>query len=226
MKVNRKFLGLGMLKAPDDRDNKYLIKSILPKKATTRKFRYWNQNSFWGNQLNTAQCVGFSFCHFITDGPITQEFIYSIWPQKIYMEAQKLDPWSAVPHDGTTVRAGAQYLQKLGYIGAYRWAWDLETMVAAVLEFGPVVVGTMWYDGMFYPDADGFIQPTGPEAGGHAYLVNGVNVEQKKIRIKNSWGREWGVNGNAWITFDDFQKLIDNYAEICLATEIKYVKPL
>lgn len=125
-------------------------------------------------------------------------------------------------YDGTSVRAGAKVLQTKGFIESYLWAWDVNTVIQAVLEKGPVVVGTEWTYDMFFPNIDtAIIKPTGNSAGGHAYLINGVNTKKKLFRIKNSWGRVWGNKGHAYISFDDMDKLIRNQGEACLAIEIK-----
>jgi C1A family cysteine protease len=88
-----------------------------------------------------------------------------------------------------------------------------------VLTKGPVVVGTNWYYNMFFPNKLGVISATGKLAGGHAYLINGVDTVKKQFRIKNSWGRRWGQLGHAYISFDDMKKLISQNGEVCLAIE-------
>jgi len=84
------------------------------------------------------------------------------------------------------------------------------------------VVGTNWYYGMFYPDRNGLIKVKGGLAGGHAYVVNGVDTKNKLFRIKNSWGKSWGIQGRAFISFNDMARLIREQGEICLATELNY----
>ena len=78
---------------------------------------------------------------------------------------------------------------------------------------GPAVIGVAWYEGMFTPDDKGFIKPTGGILGGHCVLVRAVNVKKKYFTIRNSWGGEWGVNGDCYITFGDMEKLLDNRGE-------------
>jgi len=126
-------------------------------------------------------------------------------------------------YDGTSVRAGAKVLQSAGYINGYNWAWDIDTTVNALLTLGPVVVGTWWYYDMFFPNKENIITATGNKIGGHAYLLDGVNVKKKLIRIKNSWGRDWGKKGFAYISFDDMDKLIKDYGEVCMANEINVI---
>jgi len=137
----------------------------------------------------------------------------------VYRDAQVVDEWPGENYNGTSVRAGAKVLADRGHIGEYRWAWDLETVVRALLDVGPVVVGTNWYSGMFEPN-QGIIDISGTVAGGHAYLLNGVNRNKGMIRLKNSWGRDWGSRGHAYISFEDMDRLIKEDGEACLALEI------
>jgi len=219
---------LGRLYIPDNRDSKFQMKSILPKSDPGISYKYWWPSGWWGNQGNTPHCVAFSWVHWLSAGPITQKksrlggkapFDTSY----LYKEAQKVDEWPGENYNGTSVRAGAKILKGAGFISNYLWAWDLDTTVQAVLTKGPVVVGTWWYSGMFHPDSNGVIKTSGSKIGGHAYLLDGINVEKRLFRIKNSWGRNWGKRGFAYISFDDMNKLITDQGEVCLSTEINKI---
>jgi len=214
---------LGRHYIPDIRDRNYLIKDKLNIKPTSITIRYWEDNEWWGDQGNTPMCVGYAWAHWIEDGPITHGGVPPIVPpQLIYSEAQKVDEWPGENYDGTSVRGAAKYLQKSGKIKSYLWAYDLNTLVNTVLNVSPVVVGTYWYLRMFYPDKNGLIKIGGPIAGGHAYVINGVDTTKKLFRIKNSWGRQWGQGGHAYISFSDMERLIKLDGEICLATENRF----
>jgi hypothetical protein len=218
---------LGRQYINDERDKKYLIKNNLHKLLSVAKqpvsltSKYWDANGWWGDQGNLPQCVGYSWAHWLEDGPIQQSGIPPIVkPNIIYKNAQKLDQWPGENYDGTSVRGGAKYLQSIKKIKSYYWGYDLQTLINTVLKLGPVVVGTNWYTNMFYPNGNGVIKIGGRLAGGHAYVINGVDTKTKQFRIKNSWGKNWGKGGHAFISFNDMTRLIREQGEICLATEI------
>jgi len=209
----------------DDRDKKYLItdkfKELL-KFSRPSTSRYWMADGWWGDQKNTPQCVGYAWAHWLEDGPVEQSGVPPIVkPQLIYQNAQKLDEWFGENYDGTSVRGAVKYLKSINKVSSYYWAFDLESLITTVLNLGPVVVGTNWYEGMFYPNTKGIIRSTGRLAGGHAYVINGVDTKTKMFRLKNSWGRLWGQKGHAYISFKDMERLIKEQGEICLAKEIK-----
>jgi len=182
--------------------------------------KYWDANGWWGNQGNTSQCVGYAWAHWIEDGPVGHDGVAPIIkPDLIYTEAQKIDEWPGENYNGTSVRAGAKYLQSTNKIKSYYWGYDLDTLVKTVLNLGPVVVGSYWYQSMFYPDSNGLIRINGSVVGGHAYVINGIDLDKRLFRIKNSWGRTWGLQGHAFISFTDMSRLISMSGEICLAVE-------
>jgi hypothetical protein len=212
--------GLGRLPAPDPRDRAYSMLTLIAETPPTpRRFRYWNASGWWGDQGWEPQCVGYAWTHWLEDGPVTHPGpVPLVSPAWLYGSAQKVDEWEGEGYAGTSVRAGAKVLHDLGYIDAYLWAFDVDTVVEALLTIGPVVVGTDWYESMFRPEK-GQLYIDGRVVGGHAYVLNGVNTDSRRIRVKNSWGRGWGVRGHAWVTIDDMGRLIEDAGEACLAIE-------
>jgi len=210
----------GRIYIPDSRDAKYPIR----KQSTRRTFRYWWANGWWGDQKNTPQCVAYALVHWLEDGPVTQrQAVPCIKPATVYRRAQELDEWPGENYEGTSVRGGAKALQEWGYIKEYRWTSKLSVLISTILESGPVVVGTSWYDKMSYPDDSGLIHIAGELVGGHAYLINGVNCQTELFRFKQSWNRNWGRNGHGYISFDDMRKLIeDEDGEVCQAIEVAH----
>jgi hypothetical protein len=215
--------GLGRLQFHDERDKLFPLQAVLPPAKADITDRNWYQNGWWGNQLQTPQCVAFAWAHWLEDGPVTHKEIPPpmIAPTVIYGEAQQNDEWEGTSYEGTSVRGGAKALQARGWIKEYRWTTNVEELAQAILTTGPAVVGTNWYQNMFMLAKGGFLKPGGQLVGGHAWVINGVDTKTQRFRIKNSWGRDWGRQGNAFITFEDMQRLLNEDGECCLAIENK-----
>jgi hypothetical protein len=212
---------MGRLPKLDPRDHKYLIKNNFTfNRASAITQKYWNPNGWWGDQGDTPHCVGYSWAHWIEDGPVEHAGAAPIIrPNVIYEGAQKLDEWPGENYDGSSVRGGVKYLASRGFVKSYYWAFDVNTISQYVLHRGPIVVGTNWYSRMFTPDRAGLIRVAGRLSGGHAYVINGVDMVTKRFRIKNSWGRTWGKGGMAFISFTDMAILIAQQGEACVAVE-------
>lgn len=227
-------LGLGRLTSPDSRDNNFLARELFQAELIARKYRGWSAHISSLYQASRPHCVAFSWMHFLVDAPMTHKVIVSepglaemvirgtqnsIATDEFYKACQMIDEWPGEDYDGTSVRAGAKVLQKMGLISEYRWAFTLQDMINCVLEQGPVIVGTNWYRGMSIPGKNFFIAPDGPLDGGHAYKVDGVNVPAKRFRIKNSWSSSWGNRGFAYMTFANMERLLNEDGEACIALE-------
>lgn len=204
---------LGRDFAPDERDKKFRIGRIV----TARKKRVWDDTWWRGDQGNEPSCVGYAWAHWLAAAPIRQ----LVQPDGLYRLAQYLDEWQGVNYDGTSVRAGAKVLQWLGMIREYRWAWNANQALPSILEHGPMVIGVDWHEDMFEVDAKGYIHATGPVLGGHAVLVRAVNLNKEYVQITNSWEKDWGRNGRAYLSIKDFDKLLRANGEACRAIEKK-----
>lgn len=200
---------LARLKHFDERSRNYPVRAALEPGAKPRSYTW--SCSKWLDQGQDGACVGFSMTHELIARPavVTKGMTPTFAKEKVYWEAQKIDPWQggsypgASPfYEGTSVLAGIQVLQKLGYITEYRWAFGLDDLVLAVGHCGPAVLGIPWYDGMFNMAPCGYVHVTGQVAGGHAILCNGVNVKNKTFNLHNSWGTSWGRGGDATVHED------------------------
>ncbi len=216
--------GLGRLHIPDDRDKNFLMGAQAPVEIK-RESRHWTNRGIL-DQGGTSECVAYSTKKFLLASPVINKVTFT--ENWLYKEAQKLDAWPGEDYDGTSVRAAMKVLKREGYISQYNWAFSVDPVIQHVLNNGPVVLGTVWTYDMFMPDRNNYIYPSGNEAGGHAYLLTGINLEKKNPdgtkgagRITNSWGSGWADKGRAWITLKDLDTLIKNYGEAATAIEIK-----
>jgi len=202
----------------DDRSRKYPIrKTISAKKARGYS---WSCGKHL-NQGSEGACVGFSCTHELIARPgVVTGVAEKFAREKIYWEAQKIDPWGggsypgAKPqYEGTAVISGIQVLQQLGYIKEYRWAFGLDDLVMAVGYKGPAVLGLAWYESMFDPHSCGYLHVSGDPVGGHAILCKAVNVKERYFVLHNSWGSAWGKGGDARISWDEMERLLHEDGE-------------
>jgi Papain family cysteine protease len=216
--------GMGRLRQWDQKNCNYLM----PKKAVpeTVRRRFWNAGDVL-DQGDTPQCVGYAGYGWLQAGPITNRHL-SFTPTDLYHWAQDNDEWPGSDYDGSSTLGLMKALKDKGYVKDYVWALDAETLVAWILTTGPVVVGTNWYRDMFTPDKDHFLEPVGSIDGGHEWRIIGADRDQHcydgsvgAVRMVNSWGRNWGDHGRAWVSFNDLDKLIKDQGEAVTATEIR-----
>jgi len=120
-------------------------------------------------------------------------------------------PWVWEPDDeGSSGLGVAKGLKVIGAIDRYEWPFTFEAFIAANLQQA-TLAGTAWTNSMFDPDRNGIIRATGnldDVDTGHEYLLRGVNWPRKWFRIRNNWTSEWGIKGEAYIPFDDMEKLL------------------
>lgn len=205
--------------AEDTRDRLF----ALPLQETARTYRFWPTFEPL-DQGETPQCVAYSTGQWLTASPVRNTKFYqpgpiAPWLASFYKECQREDEWEGEDYEGTSVRASFKLLKRKGFVSQYRWAWDAETVARHILEIGPVVVGTAWYQGMSKPKR-GYLSPSGILLGGHAYTLVGFSRPRNSFRVFNSWGKFWGSNGRAWINFTDMNGLLRDQGEACTAWEV------
>jgi len=225
---------LGRIHHPDPRDHNYLLphNASVALAQPTLTHKLWTINAQHLDQGDTGTCVGHGWRNFLRCAPI-QTSAKSPSAFDIYRGAVLLDPWpendgeaklpdnSSGMDSGTTVRAGAKALQNLGRLASYAWAFSLTPAVNWVLTKGPVVLGTDWHEDMFSPNSKGVVDIGGEIAGGHCYLLRGVDTKTRMARCTNSWGNSWNpvLKGDFLIDFDSLDALIRVGGEVCTAIQ-------
>lgn len=177
------------------------------------------------NQGNIGACVGFSWAHKLASAPLFSSGLSNEKGVEIYHQAQKLDHIPGENYEGTSVLAGVKAVRKMfpGSVTQYRWAFGLNEVLQTLSYVGPVVLGLPWYESMFEPDSKGNIKVSGMIAGGHAILCRAIYVELQMVRLHNSWGNSWGLNGDCFLTFVDLGKLLKEQGEACIVLKGQHV---
>lgn len=196
----------------DTRSRQYPIRTLLQAKQP-RSYTWACPTVL--DQGNIGACVGFSWAQELAARPRIHQVDYS-FALALYKMAQTLDQWPGEDYEGSSVIAGAKAVQRSGFMGEYRWAFGLTDALLAIGYSGPCVLGVNWYSSMFAVDDRGFIRVGGRLEGGHAILANGVSLKRQAVRLHNSWGRDWGSNGEAWIGFTDLERLLHEDGECCV----------
>lgn len=158
-------------------------------------------------------CTGFAAAGALNSSPLRLN-ARDLWDAqdsvRWYSRATELDPFDGVypPVDtGSSGLAVAKALLEEKVIAGYLHAFGLDQVLAA-LVLGPVLVGTDWTQNMFAVDAKGYLGRDGASAGGHQYLLRALDPKRSRVGILNSWGREWGNHGRAWMSFEHLGELL------------------
>lgn len=224
---------LDRLQRFDERSRAFPVRTLLPNQIG-RSYT-WACNT-WLDQGSEGACVLFAWGHEAAARPVILPYT-DAQAFRFYEETLPRDGFP-MPHEGTSVLAGAQTMQLHKYLDEYRWGFGLRDVVLAIGYKGPGVFGLDWYNGMFKPDAQGFLRLTDGIAGGHAILGNRVvlrwkpetltaekksdewwdylDLDESFIGVHNSWGKDWGQFGNAKISFTDLDKLLNDGGEFCI----------
>lgn len=197
----------------DEQSRQFPVRKLIT--AKTPRSYTWGC-AVWLDQGNTPACTGFSTTQKLAARYPILKTVSDTMALNLYHEAQKHDEYPGENYDGSSVLGAMKAAVALGYIGSYHWGFSIDDAILAIGYQGGGVAGINWYKDMFNPDAKGVIKPTGALAGGHAILVNGVDLKKGLVRLHNSWGRDWGVNGECFISIDDFDKLLKENGEFAV----------
>jgi Papain family cysteine protease len=170
------------------------------------------------DQDQTGHCVGFGWAGWGDATPVEDAY-QNADAHAIYYECKVIDG-EPNQENGSTVRSGALAMRARGRLAAFAFAQDTAEIDEWINRSGPVVMGTTWTNNMFNPDANGYVRPTGPAAGGHCYLMLDKIDEEDAYLFQNSWGSGWGLAGRFKMKRRDVARLLADQGEACCAAEL------
>lgn len=190
----------------DPRNRDYPIRPLIPPGKPRRSYT-WACGT-WLDQGKEGACTGFATAHELAARPVAVQGLDYKFAYNLYKLSQTLDQWPGEGYIGSSVEAAMAAGKVLGYYGEYRWAFGEDDLALAIGYKGPAVLGINWYDGMLETDADGVVKPTGRVVGRHAICCRGYNVKTDRYRLRNSWEKDWGIEGDCFISSADMKKLL------------------
>lgn len=202
--------------------------ALMPAKAAELHTVLWGISAPVLDQGSVGACTGFTAAAAMNTAQFYQSrrrvrgntrYLSNGDGLSFYSEATARDQWAGVypPDDtGSSGLAVAKTLQARGYIKSYLWQFNWDGFLGGMMQ-GPMLVGTWWYDTMFYPHAKtGHVLPIGNKVGGHEYLCIGVNMRTETLTFLNSWSETWGLKGRFRMTFDRFRGLLEDNGDAVL----------
>lgn len=146
----------------------------------------------------------------------------------LYSEATKIDPWTGTyrPDDtGSDGLSVAKVLHAQGLISGYQHATSLAAVLTALAE-RVVMIGSSWLEGMYDVAADGHMDVRGLSAGGHEYALDEIDVPNKRVWMRNSWGSSYGLEGRAWMTWDELGRLLADQGDCTVLVPLTEPAPV
>lgn len=178
----------------------------------------WSQRAPVLDQGDIGGCTGFALSQclnttFFAGSRPRRRYLNHDDAVRLYSLATTADdiPGSYPPEDtGSTALGVCKAGVAQHYLSGYRHTFSWQHFAEAI-ALSPVIAGINWYETMFDVDTKWFIRPEGEIVGGHEIAVIGYTTGY--VTILNSWGN-WGHNGRARITCEDFARLLDEDGDV------------
>lgn len=203
----------------DVRSRDYPVRTLVGQARPEPRQRLWRPGTVLDQGAEGA-CVGFGWVDELLAAPgrvVGKQTIGKATDLalEIYHRAQEIDEWPGEDYEGSSVLGGAKAMQERELITGYRWCFSIEDLRDAIITTGPVVIGINWYESM-YEAPEGIVEVEGDMVGGHCLVVTGYSPERQAFRWRNSWGKSYGINGNAWVSYEDMAELLEDQGEACV----------
>lgn len=175
------------------------------------------------DQGGTPHCVGYAELNNANCEPI-EDASPEARGDELYYKAKEYDGEPGQENGSSTLSGVKAFMFYYHLVdNAYAFATSLEDIKVWVLLKSPVVVGTNWYDQMFYPDSAGVVHVGGFVAGGHEWLIIGYDRQTDMFLCANSWGPSFGNNGFFSISASDFYRLMSEQGDAVTMVEAEEV---
>lgn len=193
-----------------------------PRHTQLRAVRHIRHEPIW-DQLQIGSCTCDAGLGCLATGPfyatLPAGLLYPLNQQgcyALYRTVTRTDPYAGAwePDDtGSDGLSVAKTLTAAGLISGYLTPFGLPATLDALQDW-PLITGINWYDGMFYPTAEGIVRPTGGLAGGHEVVVDEYDPVRGLVGFTNSWSLSWGLAGRFYLQAEDYGTLLEQQGDV------------
>ncbi|MBI5108187.1 MAG: C1 family peptidase [Rhodocyclales bacterium] len=187
------------------------------------------------DQGREGACTGFGLAtvvHYLLRTRRRDPALQDISPLMLYDLARRYDEWPGEDYDGSSCRGAMKGWHKHGVCDVALWKRsgggtlseavvnnaarrplgayfrvnhrDLVAMHAAITEVGILYVSCNVHSGWDAVGKDGRIKFADDSLGGHAFAI--VAYDERGFWLQNSWGKGWGHQGYAHVSYQDWLK--------------------
>jgi hypothetical protein len=147
-------------------------------------------------------------------GPWTEKGAIRLYERETANEGQPYPPNDPGGSGLEVCKAAVQ----LKMISSYKHAFSLQAALSALVS-GPVITGVDWYEGFDTPNTGpkGFgsqVSISGSVRGGHEFVADEIDVEDKLVGFTNSWGPSYGLGGRFYMTWDTWGTLLSQGGDV------------
>lgn len=209
----------------DPRNENFRLKDIHAETAAkTPPATVSHKRVIWLDQGDEGGCTGYSDAQCMSMYPHNHPEISNPNAEYFYFEAKQYDEYAGDNYEGSSVLGAQKANVANKYTASYSWAATVEEMIQGLAFHGPMQIGINWYESMFTADPKTgivTIAAGSKVAGGHALCVAGYKDDGNLLRLDNTWGKTWALEGSCWLSAVDMTRLLAEQGEAALPIKEK-----
>lgn len=171
------------------------------------------------DQGHVGSCTANALCGALNSAPdfdgsrvLTEDDALRVYELETKLEGQPYPPNDPGGSGLMVCKAAVQ----MGMITSYQHAFGVQHALEA-LVVRPVITGINWYSSFDTPDpGSGLVEVTAGATirGGHEIVADGIDADNHLVWFWNSWGTRFGVAGRFCMTFDTWDRLLQEQGDV------------